>query len=86
MTTPGLERRARWWNTLYWRIGLGFVACVVVLLLVQSAIFIYWVDRPGEGNPRHTQLRRVLTVAAGLGDAFERGGPVNVAAFPAIAR
>ena len=54
---------------------------VVALLLVQSAIFIYWVDRPGEGNPRHAQLRRVIAAAAELGDAFERGGPVDVAAI-----
>ena len=51
MTTFGLERRARWWHTLYWRVGIGFVAFVVALLLVQSAIFIYWVDRPGEAQP-----------------------------------
>ena len=81
MTTPGLERRARWWNTLYWRVGLGFVGFVVALLLVQSAIFIYWVDRPGERNPRHAQLLRVIGAAAALGDAFERGGPVDVAAI-----
>lgn len=81
MTTPGFERRARWWNSLYWRVGLGFVAFVVALLLVQSAIFIYWVDRPGEGNPRHAQLRRVITAAADVGRAFDRGGPVDVAAI-----
>ncbi len=54
---------------------------MVALLLVQSAIFIYWVDRPGERNPRHAQLLRVIGAAAALGDAFERGGPVDVAAI-----
>ena len=81
MTTPEhAQRRARWWNSLYWRVGLGFVVFVVALLLVQSAIFIYWVDRPGQGRPRQGQLRRVLTAAAELGRAFERGGPVDVEA------
>ena len=50
------------------------------MLLVQSAIFIYWVDRPGEGNPRHAQLRRVLTAAAELGAVFDRRGSVDVGA------
>jgi signal transduction histidine kinase len=65
--------RIRWWTSLYWRVGLAFVAFVVALLLLQSAIFIYWVDRPSQGNPRHAQLRRVMTLAADIGHAIERG-------------
>ncbi len=80
MTTTGRERRARWWNSLYWRVGLGFVVFVVALLLVQSAIFIYWVDRPGQAGPRQGQLRRVLTAAADLGRVFEGGAPFDVEA------
>jgi signal transduction histidine kinase len=78
MTAPAHDRRARWWNSLYWRVGLGFVAFVVALLLVQSAIFIYWVERPGQAGPRHTQLRRVLTASAALGRAFERGDRIDI--------
>jgi len=81
MTTTGRERRARWWNSLYWRVGLGFVVFVVALLLVQSAIFIYWVDRPGQSGPRQAQLRHLLTAAADLGRAFEQGTPVDVDAI-----
>ncbi len=79
MTSSGSARRARWWNSLYWRVGIGFVVFVVALLLVQSAIFIYWMDRPGQGNPRHTQLRRVMRAAAEIGRALERGGPIDEA-------
>jgi signal transduction histidine kinase len=75
MTTTGPDRRARWWNSLYWRVGLGFVVFVVALLVVQSAIFIYWVDRPGQGGPGRGQLRRVLAAAADLGRAIEDGAP-----------
>ena len=77
MTTTGRDRRARWWNSLYWRVGLGFVVFVVALLVVQSAIFIYWVDRPGEGGPGRGQLRRVLAAAADLGRAFDEGAPLG---------
>jgi len=73
MTTTGRDRRARWWNSLYWRVGLGFVVFVVALLVVQSAIFIYWVERPGQGGPGRGQLRRVLAAAADLGRAFDEG-------------
>jgi signal transduction histidine kinase len=74
VTTTDCDHRARWWNSLYWRVGLGFVVFVVALLVVQSAIFIYWVDRPGQAGPRQGQLRRVLLAAGDLGRAFE-GGP-----------
>jgi signal transduction histidine kinase len=80
MTTTSSERRAGWWNSLYWRVGVGFVVFVGALLLVQSAIFIYWVDRPGQAGPRQGQLRRVLTAASDLGRAFDSGAPVDVEA------
>jgi hypothetical protein len=81
MTTDGRARRARWWNSLYWRVGFGFVAFVVALLLVQSAIFIYWVERPGQAGPRHTQLRRAMRLAAAIGAGLERSGRVDAAAM-----
>lgn len=80
MTTTGRERRARWWHSLYWRVGLGFVACVIALLLAQSAIFIYWVERPGQSGPRQSQMRRLLA-AAELGRAFEQAAPFDVEAI-----
>lgn len=42
-STPG---HSSWYRSFYWRIGLGFVACVIGVLVAQSLIFSYLMARP----------------------------------------
>jgi len=79
--TP-VARHARWWHSLYWRVGLSVVGVVVALLLIQSAFFIYWTDRGGTG-PRPSQLRTAMTVAEAVGRRLETGAPVDLDALVA---
>jgi signal transduction histidine kinase len=63
------ERRVVWFRSFYWRIALGFVATVAVVLVLQAALFLWLAStteaialRPG----------RLATVAAAeLGAALE---------------
>ena len=40
MSEPGL-RGVVWYRSFYWRIALGFVATVAVVLVLQAALFLW---------------------------------------------
>lgn len=37
----------RWYRSFYWRIALGFIACVAVLLIAQALFFLWMAERAG---------------------------------------
>ena len=34
-----------WYRSLYWRIAVGFIACVAILLIVQGFLFVWMMAR-----------------------------------------
>ena len=36
---------SRWYRSLYWRIGIGFIGFVALMLAAQGALFLYLSDR-----------------------------------------
>ena len=42
----------RWYRSLYWRIALGYIALLAVLLVVQTGLAVWLMDRDvGAGQP-----------------------------------
>jgi hypothetical protein len=41
-----------WYRSLYWRIALGFIAMLAVLLLAQGLLFLWLTDRIFAATPR----------------------------------
>src|ERR1700710_2111579 len=54
----------RWYRTLYWRIGFGFLALIVGLLVLQSLLFSYIVSRSRDTLPGGSPNRFAALVAA----------------------
>jgi signal transduction histidine kinase len=55
----------RWYRSLYWRIALGYIALLAVLLLIQTAVAIWMTDRVW-GRSSRTPLELAETVADDL--------------------
>jgi len=55
-----------WFRSLYWRIALGFVAMLAVLLAVQGLVFLYLTGRTTEFFPGRTPAEYAQTIAADL--------------------
>ncbi|MBE3097808.1 MAG: hypothetical protein IMZ44_11875, partial [Planctomycetes bacterium] len=61
-----------WFRSLYWRIGLGFIALLAALLLVQ-ALLVLWLSGPTGGwLPVRTPARLAAVVASELSAALTR--------------
>jgi two-component system, OmpR family, sensor kinase len=59
-----------WYRSLYWRIAIGFVALLAVLLLAQAVIFLWLTDRM-IGTPSRTPSELAEFVAGELAPALE---------------
>src|SRR4051812_35678046 len=51
---PAAPRRVSWFRSLYWRIALGFVAMLAVVLLLQTALFLWLTGRFTESSSSRT--------------------------------
>jgi len=56
----------RWFRSLYWRIGLGFIALVAVLLLMQAASFVWIAAETEGGQPMRAAQDAADLIAADL--------------------
>lgn len=56
----------RWYRSLYWRIGLGFLVCVATVLGAQAAIFVWFAGRPGALSLVRSPENLATVVASGL--------------------
>lgn len=56
----------RWYRSLYWRIGLGFLVCVATVLAAQAAIFVWFAGRPGALSLVRSPANLATVVASGL--------------------
>jgi signal transduction histidine kinase len=56
-----LENKVRWHRSLYWRIALGYVVSIALLLTVQWIIFIELADYRDQANEAERPVRLELT-------------------------
>jgi len=59
-----------WFRSLYWRIAIGFVAMLALLLLVQAALFLWLTGRFTVSPSSRTPQELADLVARELSDAF----------------
>jgi signal transduction histidine kinase len=72
-------RRRVWYRSLYWRIGLGLVAFLALILTGQTAAFLWFTSRiAGSAMPPH-QL--ALLVASDLSGALEEDSNLDLAQY-----
>src|SRR5581483_534741 len=67
----------KWYQSLYWRIAIGVIGCLALLLIVQGVVFVWLVGRLG-AVPNQPPDRFAQTVAFDVTQALERDASLNV--------
>lgn len=67
-----------WYRSLYWRIAVGFIACLAVLLLVQGILFVWVMSAAGSTVPNQPPERLAQIVALDITSALEREPSLDV--------
>jgi len=71
----------KWHHSLYWRIAVGFVSCLALLLLVQAILFVFVVSRSAQTVPNQPPDRFAQTVALDASQALERDPTLDLAQY-----
>jgi two-component system, OmpR family, sensor kinase len=69
-----------WYRSLYWRIAIGFVALLAVLLLAQAALFLWLTDR-FIGSPGRTPVQLAEQIAEDVGAALADDPDLDLPAY-----
>ena len=71
----------KWHHSLYWRIAVGFVSCLALLLLVQAMLFVFVVSRSAQTIPNQPPDRFAQTVALDANQALERDPTLDLTQY-----
>jgi signal transduction histidine kinase len=69
-----------WYRSLYWKIALGFIAMLAVLLLTQVLLFLWLTDRIFAAAPR-TPAQLAATVAEDVGTEIQQHADFDLETF-----
>jgi len=59
-----------WYRSLYWRIGLGFITLLAVLLVSQGLLVVWFSGQADEWLPIRSPFRLATLIASDLGNAL----------------
>ena len=77
--TPSLSRGDQpWYRSLYWRIAVGLVAFLALMLAAQSALFIWTSDRIAGSMPATSPRRLAVLVASDLSGALDADPTIDI--------
>ncbi|MEQ1760485.1 MAG: HAMP domain-containing sensor histidine kinase [Vicinamibacterales bacterium] len=69
-----------WYRSLYWRVALGFVGFLAVLLVAQGALFVWMARNTGGLFPATSNARLAELVASDIRERLEEDPRLDVAA------
>src|SRR5512138_3790031 len=67
-----------WYRSLYWRIAVGLIAFLALMLVAQGALFIYTTDRIAGSMPAPSPRRLAVLVASDLSSALTTDPSLDV--------
>ena len=70
-----------WYRSLYWRIAVGLVAFLALMLVAQGALFIYTTDRIAGSMPAPSPRRLAVLVASDLSSALNADPTLDVSDY-----
>src|SRR5690606_32877877 len=78
-----LERQdaPRWYRSLYWRIALGLIAFLVLMLAAQAVLVVWMVDRTAGSMPARSPRRLAVLVASDVAGAMAADPSLNLAEY-----
>ncbi len=68
----------RWYRSLYWRIGLGLIAFLAIMLAAEGGIFLWMTDRIAGSMPARSPRRLAVLVASDLGTALAANRSLDI--------
>lgn len=78
-----LFARRRWFSSLYWRIGLGFIVLLAVMLAAQAASFVWIAVQTEQGQPERVGQDFAELVAAEFEAAIQRDPSLDLKQYAA---
>jgi two-component system sensor histidine kinase BaeS len=70
--------KLRWYRSLYWRIGLGLIAFLALMLAAEGSIFLWMTDRIAGSMPARSPRRFAALVASDLGTALTANRQLDI--------
>jgi len=67
-----------WYQSLYWRIALGLIAFLALMLAAEGGIFLWLTDRIAGSMPARSPRRLAVIVASDLAAAIAANGTVDI--------
>jgi signal transduction histidine kinase len=71
----------KWYRSLYWRIAVGIVGFLAMMLVVQAMLFVWTVSRSGRTLPGQSPGRLGIAVAMDLASVLEREPQTDLAHY-----
>ena len=72
--------RPVWYRSLYWRIALGFIGFLAVLLITQALLFLVLAGQTGGMFPATSNARLAEIIASDLREELERNPALDIPA------
>jgi signal transduction histidine kinase len=70
-----------WYRSLYWKIAIGFMACLATMLVVQALLFLWVASRSGPTVPGQPPERFAGVVAQEISAALDRDSQLDLRQF-----
>src|SRR5262245_57965580 len=70
-----------WYRSLYWRIALGLVVFLALLLGAQGLLYIYLTDRLAGSMPARSPRELAVNVASDVSSALTRDPALDLAKY-----
>src|SRR5438552_10291158 len=78
MSDTALGAGTVWYRSLYWRIAVGLVLFLALMLVAQGALFIYTSDRIAGSMPATSPRRLAILVASDLSSALNTDPTIDI--------
>ncbi len=70
-----------WYRSIYWRIAIGFILFLAVMLIVQGGLFLWVVARNEGALPSHSLIEFANVIASDVGNEMEQDPHANIGQY-----
>src|SRR3954465_13973772 len=70
-----------WDRSLYWRLALGLIAFLALMLVSEAALFLWTTDRIAGSMPARSPRRLAVLVASDIGAALAADSTLNLKTY-----
>lgn len=70
-----------WYRSIYWRIAIGFILFLAVMLVLQGGLFLWIVARADGALPSHALVDFASVIASDVGNEIEQDPKVDIGRY-----